>query len=176
MLINKLNPILRGWANSFGKSDANTMGLLGQMDYLLYLKIRQWAKRIYKTTGKARSAFRRVGNDKWTFATNTAKLIKHIDYSLPLSEYTKIRGEYSPYENHLAYWANRLAKKNNYNTRTKILLKKQRGKCTWCKTQFTYDDIMEIDHIIPKAKGGSNDFINLQLLHRHCHDTKTSLD
>ena len=44
------------------------------------------------------------------------------------------------------------------------------------QTQFTYDDIMEIDHIIPKAKGGSNDFVNLQLLHRHCHDIKTSLD
>lgn len=176
VLIKKLNPVIRGWANYFGISDANTMGLLGKMDYLLYLKIRQWAKRIYKTTGKARAAFRRVGNYKWTFATNTANLIKHIDYSLPLSEYVKVRGDYSPYDGHLAYWAKRLTKNNTYNTRIQILLKKQRGSCNWCKTQFTYEDILEVDHVIPKAKGGSNDFYNLQLLHRHCHDVKTSLD
>nr|AAQ84048.1 maturase [Euglena myxocylindracea] len=176
ILIKKLNPIIRGWSNYFGKSDANTMGLLGQMDYLLYLKIRKWAKRIYKTTGKARAVFRRVGNNKWTFATNTAKLINHIDYSLPLSKYVKIKGDYSPYDSHIAYCTNRLTKNNNYNTRTKILITMQKGKCNWCKTLFTYDDIMEIDHIIPKAKGGSNDFFNLQLLHRHCHDIKTSFD
>ena len=31
------------------------------------------------------------------------------------------------------------------------------------------NDVMEIDHIIPKSKGGSN---HLQLLHGHCHDLK----
>jgi RNA-directed DNA polymerase len=35
---------------------------------------------------------------------------------------------------------------------------------------------MEIDHIIPKSRGGKNEYINLQLLHRHCHDEKTTRD
>ncbi|WP_254921425.1 HNH endonuclease [Nodularia sp. NIES-3585] len=34
---------------------------------------------------------------------------------------------------------------------------------------------MEVDHIIPKSKGGKNDYKNLQLLHRHCHDVKTAI-
>jgi 5-methylcytosine-specific restriction endonuclease McrA len=37
-------------------------------------------------------------------------------------------------------------------------------------------DVWEVDHIIPKSLGGKNWDNNLQLLHRHCHDTKTGLD
>ncbi|WP_365673364.1 HNH endonuclease signature motif containing protein [Okeania sp. SIO3I5] len=35
---------------------------------------------------------------------------------------------------------------------------------------------METDHIKPRSKGGDNTYKNKQLLHRHCHDTKTALD
>ena len=41
---------------------------------------------------------------------------------------------------------------------------------------FTEESVLEIDHIIPKSKGGKNDYKNLQLLHRHCHDEKTTND
>ena len=29
---------------------------------------------------------------------------------------------------------------------------------------------MEVDHIVPRAIGGKDEYKNLQLLHRHCHD------
>ena len=35
---------------------------------------------------------------------------------------------------------------------------------------------METDHIIPKSRGGKRKYENLQLLHKHCHDTKTATD
>ena len=35
---------------------------------------------------------------------------------------------------------------------------------------------MEIDHKIPKSKGGKDKYENWQLLHRHCHDIKTATD
>ncbi|RCJ20720.1 hypothetical protein A6S26_26145 [Nostoc sp. ATCC 43529] len=41
---------------------------------------------------------------------------------------------------------------------------------------FKDGDKLEVDHIIPKAKGGKDTYSNFQLLHRHCHDTKTSQD
>jgi 5-methylcytosine-specific restriction endonuclease McrA len=41
---------------------------------------------------------------------------------------------------------------------------------------FREDDVMEVDHRIPKSKGGKDSYDNWQLLHRHCHDTKTALD
>ncbi|MCL2930630.1 MAG: HNH endonuclease [Trichodesmium sp. MAG_R01] len=35
---------------------------------------------------------------------------------------------------------------------------------------------MEVDHIKPRSEGGNNSLKNKQLLHRHCHDSKTALD
>jgi len=45
------------------------------------------------------------------------------------------------------------------------------------KSGFTFldGDLIETDHITPKAIGG-NQKDNLQLLHRHCHDIKTRQD
>ncbi len=34
----------------------------------------------------------------------------------------------------------------------------------------------EIDHRIPRSKGGKDSYENLQLLHKHCHDGKTAKD
>jgi len=41
---------------------------------------------------------------------------------------------------------------------------------------FREDDLIEIDHIIPKSLGGKDRYGNLQALHRHCHDSKTAND
>ncbi|WP_363266989.1 HNH endonuclease signature motif containing protein [Okeania sp. SIO2B3] len=60
--------------------------------------------------------------------------------------------------------------------RTASLLKKQQGKCTHCGLFFKDGDVIELDHIIPKSKGGKDEYKNWQLLHRHCHDEKTRTD
>ena len=48
------------------------------------------------------------------------------------------------------------------------LLKTQKGKCEMCNLTFRYGDVIEVDHIIPTSKGGTDSYKNLQLLHRHC--------
>ena len=55
-------------------------------------------------------------------------------------------------------------------------MKKQKGLCNWCKLRFHHDDILEIDHIQPLKSSGQDEWNNIQLLHRHCHDNKTALD
>ncbi len=50
------------------------------------------------------------------------------------------------------------------------------GKCPWCGLSFHNWDVLEEDHITPRAIGGKDEYKNLQLLHRHCHDEKTALD
>ena len=52
-----------------------------------------------------------------------------------------------------------------------LLFGKQEGKCNLCKHQFEFRN-MEVDHIIPKAKGGPDDDSNLQLLCGHCNKIK----
>jgi CRISPR/Cas system Type II protein with McrA/HNH and RuvC-like nuclease domain len=56
------------------------------------------------------------------------------------------------------------------------LLKQQQGKCSFCGLYFRDGDVLEIDHITPKSQGGRDEYKNMQLLHRHCHDKKTAAD
>lgn len=60
--------------------------------------------------------------------------------------------------------------------RVATLLKKQKGTCTHCGLYFKDGDLLEVDHITPCKKGGKDTKYNRQLLHRHCHDTKTAKD
>lgn len=60
------------------------------------------------------------------------------------------------------------------NKRQNKLLKKQGGKCRWCGLYFKLGDRVEIDHIIARRFKGKDEYINLQLLHVHCHDEKTA--
>ncbi len=60
--------------------------------------------------------------------------------------------------------------------RMATLLKKQMGKCTQCGLYFKTEDLLEVDHITPRSKKGKDEYKNLQVLHKHCHDTKTTKD
>ncbi len=88
----------------------------------------------------------------------------------------KVKGSTSPYDGNLIYWSSRMGKNPEMPKRTASMLKKQKGKCANCGLFFKDGDIIELDHIIPKSKGGKDEYKNWQLLHRHCHDEKTRTD
>jgi RNA-directed DNA polymerase len=88
----------------------------------------------------------------------------------------KVKGESSPYDGNLVYWSIRMGNNPEMPSRVSKLLKKQKGKCAYCDMFFREDDVIEVDHKIPKSKGGKDSHDNWQLLHRHCHDTKTATD
>lgn len=47
----------------------------------------------------------------------------------------------------------------------------QEGRCNLCRHEMDFRH-MEVDHVIPTAKGGPNDDTNLQLLCGHCNRVK----
>ena len=177
-LIDILNPIIRGWALYFGISNANTTGHLNKQDYLVYLKLRQWASRIKGTTGKTSDYWSGSKTNQWIFRHIQTKLVKHTNYSLPIGKngYIKVKSDLSPFDDNVEYWSKRLSTSPRFTTRVKTLVNKQKGLCNWCKLRFNHDDILEIDHIHPLKFDGKDEWANIQLLHRHCHDSKTALD
>ena len=106
---------------------------------------------------------------------NIYKLTKHSSISTNIG-YVKVKGNASPYDGNLTYWSTRMGRHPEMPIRVSLLLKKQKGKCTYCGLNFKDEDIIEIDHIIPKSQGGKDEYENWQLLHRHCHDSKTAKD
>ena len=70
----------------------------------------------------------------------------------------------------------RMGKHPEVGSRLSFLLKAQKGQCAHCKLFFRFGDVLEVDHKVPRSLGGTDRYDNLQLLHRHCHDTKTATD
>lgn len=179
-LIALLNPVIRGWASYFGVSDANTVGSLSKQDYLMYIKLRKWSRNKKKGSIKKGTVYWfKTPARNWKFGIkNVVSLDSHIEYSFPFGPpgYVRVRGESSPFDGNDKYWNERNTRNPRHKTIVRILLKKQKGKCALCYLQFTDDDVIEQDHIIPLRApfNGSNELENLQLLHGHCHDTKTA--
>jgi len=177
-LISRLNPIIRGWANYYATVVSKVT--YSDIDHLMYQKLNAWAKHRHpKKNGKwvSKRYWQSIDGDNWVFATRkegstSLRLLNHAD--TPIVRHVKVKGESSPYDGNLVYWSTRMGNNPEMPTRVSKLLKKQKGKCTHCEMFFREDDVMEVDHIIPKSKGGKDEYKNLQLLHRHCHDTKTA--
>jgi RNA-directed DNA polymerase len=178
-LISRLNPVIRGWSNYY--STKVSKEVFSQLDAFLYWKLAGWVrKRHPNKTGKwiARKYWQTIGNQNWVFATrsetNPMQLRTHSE--TPIVRHVKVKGEASSYDGNLTYWSSRMGKQPRISKRVAKLLKKQKGKCAHCRRTFREEDVMEIDHIVPKALGGKDRYDNLQLLHKHCHDAKTASD
>ena len=181
-LIEKLNPVIRGWANYYRFTDIKNVGISNKLNQLLYSKLKRWGIR---KTGSLKAAHQKYwttfGNDNWVFATrdgntNPLWLIKHTQIKCSSISYVKIKGDSSPYDGRAKYWSKRRGEYPETPTRVARLIKFQKGQCNLCGLYFREEDVVEIDHIIPKAIGGKDSYDNLQLLHRHCHDEKTKED
>jgi RNA-directed DNA polymerase len=128
----------------------------------------------------ANKYWHKEGDRNWAFgvkneeSNNFFGLLEHK--KTPIVRHAKVKGEASPFDGNLTYWSSRMGTHPEVSTRVATLLKKQKGKCTQCGLIFRDEDRLEVDHIIPKSQKGKNSYNNLQLLHRHCHDTKTAED
>jgi RNA-directed DNA polymerase len=174
-LIRDLNPIIRGWANYY--STVCSKGIFAKIDHLIWWKLAAWAKRRSKKgTKKAlRKYFQNGVNGAWTFQTHEGlRLIKHTETKI--KRHTLIQSDRSYYDGDWVYWSERRGKHPLTPHRVSELMRRQRGKCPQCLQKFSPEELVEIDHVIPRKLGGSTNYTNLQLLHRHCHHRKTTID
>lgn len=121
--------------------------------------------------------FTQKGTRSWVFTSkgkNPKLLILHGDTKSKI--HAVVRPDASPYDGNWVYWSTRRGKHPETPKRTSTLLKRQNGKCAHCENYFAPEDLIEVDHIVPRSKGGSDKYENLQLLHRHCHEQKTAMD
>ncbi len=175
VLIDQLNPVIYGWTlyyhtvvakKPFSACDNYLMRLLWQqMTRRHPKKSKQWVKEKYRRTMKG---------DTWTFATSDGSTLhalrKHA--ATPIRRHIKVKGNASPFDGNLLYWAKRLKDHPLTKTMRGRLIQNQQGKCRWCNLFFRDGDRIEIDHLIPKSCGGGEEFSNKLAIHRHCHDQR----
>ena len=192
-LILTLRPIIIGWANYFRFSECQKV--FHKLTHLIHQKLRAWVfrrdtrngrmkvKQRYFPSGKTYIYDGTRHQDNWVLTGKQLGKdgimqeiwLPHIVW-VKSKKWVKIKADKSPYDGDNVYWAKRTLNKGNWSIRQRELIKRQNGYCTWCKTLFTEDSFVEVDHIFPRSLGGKDEYKNLQLLHKHCHIEKSRID
>jgi RNA-directed DNA polymerase len=178
-LIDALNPVIIGWSNYF--STVASSKAYQWLDNWLYLQLKGWARHRHPRQSQRWIASKYWLIDRgegWKFAAVSPNGIQRlaVHNHTAIKRHIKVQGTRSPFDADWLYWSTRMGRHPQANQRVARLLRKQQGKCTCCHLFFKDKDLLEIDHIIPRSKGGKDEFNNFQLLHRHCHDVKSAND
>jgi len=182
VLIKKLNPILRGFANYYkGVVSKETFGYIS---HRVWQYLWRWAKRRHpnKNTKWIRKRyFKTIKDVKWTFAYTIGdrrgkdkELVIYPIAKTPIVRHIKVKGDASPDHPSLKeYWDSRQQNfgKTRFDQGSKLykIASNQKWKCPLCGEPLFNDEEIDVHHIVPVAEGGTDDMENLQHLHTACH-------
>jgi len=181
VVIKKLNPILRGFANYYrGAVSKETFSYISKR---VWQYLWRWAKRRHpnkNTKWVWKRYFHTIGGVKWTFACQSEKrgkkatLILYPVNKVSIERHVKVKGDASPDDPSLReYWDKRHQKQGKSywekNSRNYKIAQNQSWKCPVCGQSLFNGEEIETHHIVPVALGGLNDISNLQHLHKACH-------
>ncbi|WP_329448937.1 group II intron reverse transcriptase/maturase [Streptomyces sp. NBC_01426] len=195
-LIGKLNPTIRGWATYYrGVVSSN---IFATLDSYVFQRLWMWAMRRHRNKGRLwRIAhywgeFNLHRRDRWVFGDRKtgAYLIKFS--WTKIVRHKLVTGRASKDDPSLsAYWASRSRRRKHPDADGKRnigLAVRQKGLCPRCGldliegAEFEPQDVREwvqwfsasakqlhVHHIVYRRDGGSNDRLNLELIHADCH-------
>ena len=182
VLIGKLNPVLRGFANYYqGVVSKETFSYIS---YRVWEYLWKWCKRRHPKKGKrwvANKYFRTINGVSWQFSCeikgrreNTELFTLFNIAKHPIIRHIKVKGTSSPFDAELAnYWVDRSQKlgKSKWAKGSKHyqVAKNQNWKCPVCGNALLNGEEIETHHIVSVKNGGSDDTENLIHLHAACH-------
>ncbi|OON95960.1 MAG: group II intron reverse transcriptase/maturase, partial [Candidatus Epulonipiscioides saccharophilum] len=177
-LVNTLNPIIIGTANYWSPSAAKE--IYSEMDTYIWDRIKKFLvrmhpKKSWKWIKEQYFKADKTGQSKnqWLLTDPiTGNQLKKMAWT-PIVRHSQIKHTHSPFNKELEeYFIKRNIQefdKNNVVYRQK-LAKKQSYTCPMCGKSITdYKEGLETHHKIPRDKGGTDEYKNLQLVHTSCH-------
>jgi RNA-directed DNA polymerase len=178
VLVDKLNPKIRGWANYHRGVVAKET--FNYVDYRIWKLLWKWCRRRHLNRQKRwvkKKYFASAGQRNWVFHGirpdgQQVNLLYAMD--MPIKRHTKIKADANPFDPvHETYFEKRHddAWKSSYEGRMKLLKlwNRQSGYCSMCKMKITFETGWHAHHLIERHKGGSDKLENLVLLHPNCH-------
>jgi len=187
VLIRKLNPILRGFANYY--QGAISKETFSYISYRVWKYLWNWCKRRHqkrRLKWVKNKYFHVINGRDWTFGCmtkdrkgrNVLLYLYSIDKT-PIVRHTKVKGTNSPFDAELDdYWEKRNTKQGKLHwakgSKYEQVAKNQNYKCPNCGQFLINGEEIETHHIIPVKDGGSNDIENLIHLHAACHKQEHS--
>lgn len=178
-LIRKLNPVVIGTANYWNTQVAKE--IFGDIDNYLWIKTRRFLNRLHpkksnkwKKSQYFKSDIAGQSKDKWILTDPIiGRQLTKMKWT-PIVRHVLIKHDFTPFDERLNdYFQKRKAKefdKNNIKSRQK-LAKIQKYSCPLCKKDITNGKEILVTHYkIPKIFGGTNEYKNIQLVHKSCDE------
>ncbi len=180
LLIQRLNPVLRGWAEYHKGVVAKST--FSKLDQLINWRLIRWGKRRHprKTTGWVvhhywkRSGSRRIfsgtvsdkAGTEMTLVLNQladTKIVRHV----------KVKGDFNPFDPDWVVYGERLhvarMSQDIWDAQRLKLWMAQGGRCALCEELIDSEEGGDDHHIVYRMHGGSDALANRVLLHPICH-------
>jgi RNA-directed DNA polymerase len=181
VLIHRLNPILRGWAQYHLPVVAKRT--LNKLDAIIKWRLVRWARRRHPRTSRTKihQKYWKVLDGRSEFAATTTteegaqrtvRLYQLADTSV--KRIVKIKGAYNPFDPADEEYGEKLRTQRmrqsmGYKTQVERLFDSQSGDCALCGTAITRETGWHDHHLIRRVDGGSDRMSNRVLLHPVCH-------
>ncbi|WP_250499741.1 group II intron reverse transcriptase/maturase [Caballeronia sp. GAWG1-5s-s] len=182
VLVQLLNPMLRGWAQYHRPVSAKQT--YSRMEHLIFRKLWRWSKRRHPQKSAVwvkQKYFHSVGARNWMFAVRTER----EDGSWGLNElyqlsgtaikrHTRIKGEFNPFDPKWEQYGEtlrqgRMWEQMRYRKQWAALYLSQSGLCAHCGCALTDETGWHDHHLEYRMHGGTDALSNRALLHPHCH-------
>jgi RNA-directed DNA polymerase len=172
-LINEMTPVIRGWSHYFRTGVAKET--FSALDNFMYYRAQRYMKRRHPTqSGRWRTQKyrgRAVGHhDHWAFQDKGRNATLRKFAGTKIVRHRLVRSTYSPDDPTLQdYWRQRRAKPHMTTRRGRQLAQRQQGQCPVCHHHLDNGEDLQVHHVVPKKHGGTDDLVNLRLVHHTCH-------
>ncbi|MEC4817846.1 MAG: group II intron reverse transcriptase/maturase [Scytonema sp. PMC 1069.18] len=182
VVIEVLNPILRGWANYYKHGVSSRT--FHYFDHRMVKMLIKWAlkKHPNKSVGWIiPKYFGRIGNDHWVFKANSSdrrgQPKESYIYKMAttgITRHVKVKDKASPDDPTLkTYWNERLTKygKTYFAKGSKLyqIAQNQKWHCPICGEHLFNGERIETHHVLEVTKGGNDEVNNLVHVHLECH-------
>jgi RNA-directed DNA polymerase len=172
-LIDRLNPVIRGWANYHRHVICGET--FSKLDSFVWFRLFRWGKRRHKNkSGKwiASRYFGEQDGQQWIFKDKASgKSLIKVSQTIKQQRHIKVRGEANPFDiEWQEYFHNReiKLKMRSVNSYIGKVLKRQNGQCSVCRQVLEVEE----DHHLLHLDGDetNNRMVNVVLLHSNCRE------
>lgn len=181
VLIEKLNPILRGWAQYHQPVVAKET--FSTLDSLIHWRLARWARRRHpkKSPKWCSLKYWKRLDDRSEFAASRQvddgswRLVRlNLLADTAITRHRKVKGDYNPFDPKWELYGEelrgrRMLQSIAYRKELTRLYKAQSGNCALCGTAITRETGWHDHHIVRKVDGGPDLLSNRVLLHPVCH-------
>lgn len=185
-VLNRLNPIIRGWANYFRVGTCRDA--FKDLDEFMFRREVRYANRTHPNKSSAWKRNRYWGKlhpqkeDTWVFGDkSTRRYLLKFRWFGQNKDYIKVAGTASPDDPALKeYWEERAARKlDGLTPSKKRVARRQDGKCSvcgeplyngeWIAPEVNSGEALHVHHQQRRKDGGTNAYSNLEIRHHTCH-------